>query len=61
MSDVGKRQKNEDKMPVEELPMPPVKLQPQDSSGGVVFSTPVKSEPRLVPQLSNLKLNLQFS
>ena len=43
-------------MPVQELPMPPVKLQRQDSSGGVVMHTQKSNEKVLVPQLSKVKL-----
>jgi len=52
----AKRKVGRPSMPVQELPMPPVKLQRQDSSGGVVMHTQKSNEKVLVPQLSKVKL-----
>lgn len=48
---VADRGEKEKTMPVQELPMPPVKVQRQDTSGGAAFSQPRADQTRPVPQL----------
>lgn len=58
MSATASRKNGEQNMPVKELPMPPVKIQRQDSSGGVVKHSQVAGERAPVPQIANLQLRL---
>lgn len=55
MSVIDKRQKGEKPMPVQPLPMPPVKVQRPDASGNAAFFPhKLATEAPRVPQIGNL-------
>ncbi len=51
MSVADKNREEEKTMPVRDLPMPPVKLQPLDTSGGSAFVRNQQGPKQPVPQL----------
>lgn len=51
MSVADKNREEEKTMPVRDLPMPPVKLQSQDASGGSAFVRAQHGPKQPVPQL----------
>lgn len=57
MSVAEKLKQGVQSMPVKELPMPPVKVQRPDSSGGIVTSSCKERKAAPVPHLANVKLN----
>ncbi len=58
MSVADKRKNGEQKMPVQALPMPPVKVQLPDNSGNSAFFNQKKNEAQPVPHLAALRLKL---
>jgi hypothetical protein len=58
MSANPKRNEGAHRMPVKELPMPPVKIQPPDSSGGSALKAETREVRLPVPNLSALTLRV---